>query len=162
MAKRARAVGKRERHDNEITALNRPNVCADVFNHTHCFVPHHATDVAAFHFLIRPQIAPAHARASDTNESVSRLNDLRIGHVLDPNVASFIHDSCAQNYLPPVTLGLRLNTNSGNLFSSLLSTINFSRAGAGSYRVVPRNLSASQIRRYYACERFFGIPKERI
>ena len=97
MAKRASAVGERERHDNEITAFNRSNVFADVFDHTYRFVPHHATGVAALHFLIWPQIAPANARSGDANDSISRLDDLRVGHVLDPNVACAIHHSCAHN-----------------------------------------------------------------
>jgi hypothetical protein len=97
VAKRACAVGERERHDNEITALNPPNVCADVFNHTYRFVPHHATGVAALHFLIWPQIAPANACARNANDSISRFDDLRVGHVLDPNVACAIHHSCAHN-----------------------------------------------------------------
>jgi hypothetical protein len=94
VAKHARAVGERERHDNEITSLNRSNVCADVFHHTYRFVPHYATGVAALHFLIWPQIAPTNARSRDTNDGISRLDDLRIGYVLDPNVACAIHHSC--------------------------------------------------------------------
>jgi hypothetical protein len=94
VAKRACAVGERERHDNEITAFNRSNVCADVFDHTYRFVPHYATGVAVLHFLIWPQIAPANARSGDTNDSISRLDDLRVGHVLDANVASAVHHSC--------------------------------------------------------------------
>src|SRR5207249_9494942 len=86
---------ERERHDNEITAFNPSNVCANLFDHAYRFVPHHATGVAAFHFLIWPQIAPANARAGDTDEGVSRFDDLRIGHVLDPNVARAIHHSRA-------------------------------------------------------------------
>src|SRR5439155_24949738 len=97
VAKRACAVGERERHDNEITSLNRSNVCADVFNHTYRFVPHHATGLDVLHFLIWPQIAPANACARDANDSISRLDDLRVGHVLDPNVASAIHHSRAHN-----------------------------------------------------------------
>src|SRR5437764_1394476 len=100
MAKRACAVGERKRHDNEITPLNLPNVCADLFDHTYRFVPHHATSVAAFHFLIWPEIAPANARARNANDSISRLDDFRVGHVLDPNVASTIHDSCFHNPFP--------------------------------------------------------------
>ena len=106
VAKRACAVGERERHDNEITSLNRSNVCADVFDYTYRFVPHHATGLAVLHFLIWPQIAPANARSGDTNESISRLDDLRVGHVLDPNVASAIHHSCAHNDLTPIQSGL--------------------------------------------------------
>src|SRR6188474_14728 len=101
VAKHACAIGERERHDNEITSLNRSNLCADVFDHTYRFVPHHAAGVAALHLLIRPQIASANARSGNTNDSISRLDDLRIGHVLDPNVASAIHHSCAHN--PVVT-----------------------------------------------------------
>src|SRR4029453_7634645 len=84
-------------HDNEVTALNCPNVCADVLDDTYRFVPHHATGVAAFHFLIWPQIAPANARARDADHSISRLDDFRVGHVLDPNVASAIHHSCTHD-----------------------------------------------------------------
>jgi hypothetical protein len=97
VAKRACAVGERERHDNEITALNRSNVLADVFDYTYRFVPHHPTGIAALHLLIWPQIAPANARSGDTNDRISRLDDLRVGYVLDPNVASTIHHSCAHN-----------------------------------------------------------------
>src|SRR6516165_1341538 len=106
VAKHACAVGERERHDNEITAFNRSNICTDVFDHTYRFVPHYASSVAALHFLIWPQIAPANARARDANESVGWLDDLRIGHVLDPNVASAIHHSCTHNDLLPIQSGL--------------------------------------------------------
>jgi hypothetical protein len=99
VAKHACAIGERERHNNEITPLNRSNVCADVFDHTYRFVPHHATGVDVLHFLIWPQIAPANARSGNANDSISRLDDLRVGHVLDPNVASAIHHSCAHNGL---------------------------------------------------------------
>jgi hypothetical protein len=104
VTKRACAVGERERHDNEITTLNRSNVRADVFHHTYRFVPHYAAGVAALHFLIRPQIASANARSGDTNDSISRLDDLRIGHVLDANVASAIHHGCAHINLLPILL----------------------------------------------------------
>jgi hypothetical protein len=106
MTKRACSVGERERHDNEITSLNRSNVCADVLDNTYRFVPHHATGVAAFHFLIWPQIAPANARARNADDSISRFDDFRVGHVLDPNVASAIHHSCAHNALLPIQSGL--------------------------------------------------------
>ena len=99
VTKHACAVGERERHDNEITAFDRSNFCADVFHHADRLVPHHATGVAVLHFLIRPQIASANARAGDADDSISWLDDLRIGHVLDPKVASAIHDSCAHNNL---------------------------------------------------------------
>src|SRR6266446_1036146 len=106
VTKHACAVGERERHDNEITAFNPSNVCANLFDHAYRFVPHHATGVAAFHFLIWPQIAPANARAGDTDEGVSRFDDLRIGHVLDPNVARAIHHSCAHTDLLPIQSAL--------------------------------------------------------
>src|SRR5438445_1709846 len=107
MAKHACTVGECERHDNEITAFNPSNVCADVFDHTYRFVPHHTTGVAVLHFLIWPQIAPANARAGDPNDSIRRLDDLRIWHVLNANVASAIHHSCAHNDLLPVQSGHR-------------------------------------------------------
>src|SRR2546423_2831401 len=113
------------------------------------------------HLLIRPQIARAHARASDTNESVSRLNDLRIGHVLDPNVASFIHDSCAQNNLPPVTLGLRLNTNSGNLFSSPCSQLSTSRVPAQARTVLFPKILAPLRFRAITHVRDFSVSQKR-
>jgi hypothetical protein len=47
--------------------------------------------------LIWPQIAPANARSGNANDRISRLDDLRVGYVLDPNVASAIHYSCAHN-----------------------------------------------------------------
>src|SRR5207245_5265124 len=90
----------------EVAAFNRSNVCADVFDHAYGFVPHHATADAAFHFLIWPQIAPANARAGDTDEGISRFDDLRIGHVLDPNVASAVHHSCAHTDLLPIQSAL--------------------------------------------------------
>jgi hypothetical protein len=104
VAKRACAVGERERHDNKITAFNHSNVCADIFDYTYCFMSHHATGVGVLHFLIWPQIAPANTRAGNANDSISRLDDLRIGHVLDPNVAGAIHHSCAHNDLLPILL----------------------------------------------------------
>ena len=107
VAKRACAVGEREGHDNEITSLNRSNICADVFDHTYRFVPHHATSVDVFHFLIWPQIAPANACSGNANDSISRLDNFRVGHVLDSNVASAIHHSCAHNSCLKNLLSLR-------------------------------------------------------
>src|SRR3954470_24437906 len=97
MAKRACAVGKRERHDYEITAFNGSNIFANIFNHTYRFVSHHAAGIGALHFLIGPQIAPANTRARNANDSISRLDDFRVGHVLDLNVAGAIHYSCFLN-----------------------------------------------------------------
>src|SRR5512132_3677933 len=107
VAKRACAVGERERHDNEITAFNPSNICADVFDHTYRFVAHYTTGVAALHFLIWPQIAPAHARSRNADDSISRLDNFRVGHVLYPNVASAIHHSCAHNSWLKNLLSLR-------------------------------------------------------
>jgi len=79
MTKRARAVGEREGHNNEITSLNRSNVRADVFDHTYRFMPHHATGLVVLHFLIWPQIAPANACSVNANHSISRLDDFGSG-----------------------------------------------------------------------------------
>jgi hypothetical protein len=97
VAKRACAIGECERHDDEITAFNLPNGCAHVFDHADSFVPHHATDVVAFHLLIGPQIASADARACNANDSISRLDDFRVANVLNPNVASLIHHRCTHH-----------------------------------------------------------------
>src|SRR5206468_6857805 len=43
------------------------------------------------------QIAPANARSGNANDSISRLDDFRVRHVLDPDIASAIHHSCAHN-----------------------------------------------------------------
>ena len=87
-------------------APKRPAHAANSFDHAYRFVSHHATCVAMLHFLIWPQVAPANARAGDANDSISRLDDFRVGHVLDPNVASAIHHSCAHNDLLPIQSGL--------------------------------------------------------
>lgn len=43
--------------------------------------------VAAFHFVVGPEVAAAHAGASGGNQRVRRMDKLRVGDVFDPGVA---------------------------------------------------------------------------
>ena len=91
MAEHARAVRERERHDHEIARLQGPHVGADVLDHADRLVSHVAAGIAALHRLVRPQIATADAGVGDPDECVGRLDEARVGHVLDANVARGVH-----------------------------------------------------------------------
>src|SRR5437762_1844220 len=72
------AVRERKRHDDEVAALNRPNVSAYIFNHADGFMSHGAPGLAVFHLLVGPKIAAANAGATDANDCVGWLNDFRV------------------------------------------------------------------------------------
>jgi hypothetical protein len=88
VAELAGTIGEREWHDDEVAALHVADVAADVFDNADCLVSHAAAALRRFKVVIRPQIAPADARARHSQERVSWLNDFRVRDVLDPNVAS--------------------------------------------------------------------------
>jgi hypothetical protein len=91
-----------ERHHDDITAFDCSHVPSHSFDHPNCFMAHDAASNAAFHFLVRPQIAPADARARDRDERIRRFDKFRIRDVFDTNVARTEHDGCAHTILPPV------------------------------------------------------------
>ena len=93
----AGAIGKRERHDDEITRFDGMNVAPYGFDDADSFVPHHTAGVALFHFLVGPKIAPANAGAGHSNDCVGWLDDVSVRDVFDPHVSSFEHDGCTHN-----------------------------------------------------------------
>jgi len=94
--------GKRERHDDDITAPDFADLTAHCFHNPDRLVSHHTAGVGWFHSLIRPEIAPANAGTRDRHDRVGWFNDPGVRHVLNPNVAGAIHDSCPHGDLPPV------------------------------------------------------------
>src|SRR5215470_6435207 len=102
------AVGVRERHHNEIAGFDGANVGPNGFDDPDGLVSHAAAGVAAFHCLIRPEIAAADAGAADSHEGVSRLDDPGVGNGLHANVAGAEHDGCAHDDLPLLSGGLEM------------------------------------------------------
>src|SRR6185369_11094925 len=91
----ASAVRPRERHDDEIASLNSSNVSANRFNDADRFMAHDAASFTLRHRFVRPKVAPADAGARDRKNGVCRIDDRCVTHVLDPNVAGAIHNSCS-------------------------------------------------------------------
>jgi hypothetical protein len=88
----ARAVGERERHHHKVPRFDRTDVCADVLDDADRLVAHRAPGLGALQVSVRPQIAAADAGAGDAHDRVGRIDDRRIGHVLDANVAGGVHE----------------------------------------------------------------------
>ena len=70
------AVGVGERHDNEITGLDRANVG---FDDADRLVSHDTTAIGVFHRLVRPEIAAADAGAGDSDDRVGWLDKAGVG-----------------------------------------------------------------------------------
>jgi hypothetical protein len=76
------AVGVGERHDNEITGLERANVG---FDDADRLVSHDTTAIGVFHRLVWPEIAAADAGAGDSDDRVGWLDKAGVGDVFDTN-----------------------------------------------------------------------------
>src|SRR5205823_1199722 len=69
------AVGEGKWHHDDIALLHLANVRSDIFDGADRFVAHTTTVLRLLQIVIRPQIAPADAGASDANHCVGWLND---------------------------------------------------------------------------------------
>jgi hypothetical protein len=86
VAERAGAVGKRERHHDEV-APDRADLRADVLDDADGFVAHAVSGLRALHRGVGPEVAAADAGAGDADDRVGRFDDLRVGDVLGADVA---------------------------------------------------------------------------
>src|SRR5262249_11727300 len=93
----ARAVGNQERRNNEIADLELLNVSTDLLDDANQLVPHPPPSLARLHRLVRPQLAAADRGSRDTHKRTMRLDQTRVRHVLDSNIARRVHHSCAQS-----------------------------------------------------------------
>ena len=69
-----RAIREGEWHDDEIAAFDGAHIPANIRHDPDRFMAHDAPDVAVFHIFVWPQVTPANARASDTDDCVGRLD----------------------------------------------------------------------------------------
>src|SRR5947207_3889130 len=99
VAEDASAVGKRERHDDEIADFHGANVGPDGFDDADGLVSHAAAGIAVFHCLVRPEIAAAYAGAADGYDGIGRFDNAGVGDRLDSNVAGSVYYSCTHNCL---------------------------------------------------------------
>jgi hypothetical protein len=65
-------------------------------------VAHPAAGLRGLHRLVGPQVTAADGGARHPHESVGRPDQMRVGNVLDTDIARAIHDSCA--HTQPVAL----------------------------------------------------------
>src|SRR5205823_14992080 len=82
-----------------VFGLDGPDVSADGLNDADELVAHPAAGIARLHRLVRPKVAAANGGAGDGDECVVRFDQVRVGDVLDPDVAGAVHDSCAHAQL---------------------------------------------------------------
>src|SRR5205807_10606064 len=80
----ARVVGDNERADDEIARLNRPHGGAEFFHDTDVLVSHRQV-VDGLGATVGPQVGPANAGRGEPNDRVSRLHDLWVFALLDPD-----------------------------------------------------------------------------
>src|SRR4051812_44001981 len=105
LAEEARAVGVGERHDDEIAGLDRADIPPDLLDNADRLVTHDPRTVVRLEVLVGPEVGAANAGTRDADHPIGRRLDLRIGDVLDPNVACRIHHCAAHYWLTSVASG---------------------------------------------------------
>ena len=100
MAENAGAVGKGERHHDDVADLEGVDALADGLDHADRLVAHATAGLARLRQLVRPEIAPADAGAADGDERVGRLDQAGVWDVFDSNVSGAVQDGCAHRDLP--------------------------------------------------------------
>jgi hypothetical protein len=91
-AEDAGAVRPQERGDDEVAGLDRPHLGADRFDDADELVTHPAAKIRRLHRLVGPEVAAADRGAGDANKRVRRLDQVRIGDVLDTDIAGPVHE----------------------------------------------------------------------
>jgi hypothetical protein len=100
-AEHATPVRPEEGGENNVTDLHGSDLRADGVDDADELVAHPAAGVVVRHRLVRPQIAAADRGAGDAHERVRRIDQPCIRHVLDPDIAGFVHHCCAHWRMPP-------------------------------------------------------------
>ncbi len=90
----ARVVAVGERGDDQVARLQAGHVRAGLLDDAEELVAHGAAGVGGGHRLVGPQVAAAHAGGDDADHSVGGVRDLRVGPVLDADVACSVHHCC--------------------------------------------------------------------
>src|SRR6266511_5561290 len=110
LAEHTGAIGPLERRNDEIAGLDGLYLPADGLDGSDEFVPHATAGLARLHRLVRPEIAAADPGVRDSNDGIAGLEQAGIGNVLDTDIPSAMHDSCAHRYWHrSATFGRRRN-----------------------------------------------------
>jgi hypothetical protein len=99
VAEDAVAVRVRERHHDQIARLQHPDVRTDLLDDADCLVAHDPGTLTRVEARVGPQVAAADAGARDADNRVCRLDDLRVFHLFDADVAGAMHNSCLHHFL---------------------------------------------------------------
>jgi hypothetical protein len=71
------------------------DIAADLLDGAYRFMAHALPGLARGHVVVRPQVAAADAGADDADDRIGRVEDGRVGDVLDADVAGAVHDNCS-------------------------------------------------------------------
>src|SRR5205814_10382470 len=71
-------------------------------------VAHGLAGLRWLHVRVRPQVAAANAGAGDAEDRVGRVDDGRLGHVLDADVPGGVHDGGAHQAVTAASLSWRV------------------------------------------------------
>src|SRR5262249_54444413 len=89
------AAGDRERHYHAVTDLQLRVLLPDLDDFAHELV---AEDVARLHgrdvAVVQMEVGTGHGGRPDPYDRVARVQDLRIGNSLDPDVVGRVPDKC--------------------------------------------------------------------
>ncbi len=105
LAEVAGVVRPHERCDHQVAALQAGDVSADVLDDADELVAHPPAPSPMRHRPVRPQVAAADAGGGDADDGVGGLAQDGVGHVLDPDVAGFVHDGCSHGHQPTPVSG---------------------------------------------------------
>ena len=99
-------VGREERTDDELTALDRLDGASDLLDDAAVLVSHWGGLSSRLNAAIRPQIRPAHARGRDSDDGVRRLDDFRNLAFLEAYIARPVQDSSSHDSSPSFDFSL--------------------------------------------------------
>src|SRR4051794_40609758 len=99
MAEGAGAVGRGERHHDQVADLRGADLGAHGLDDADRLVAH-ALPARGRPQIVRPEAAAADAGAGHADDRVGRMDDRGVSDVLDANVAGLVHDGCTHGGSP--------------------------------------------------------------
>src|SRR5919206_407498 len=104
----AGVVRREERADDELARLGQTYLAADLLDDADVLVAHRCRLRHRVGPAVGPEVRAAHAGDRQSDDGVGRLDDRRVGALLETHVAGAVHYGCAHSGLPPVHSGLRV------------------------------------------------------
>src|SRR6185437_415089 len=104
LANVAGVVGRPERADDEVAHLHGAHLGPELLHDADVLMAHHLV-IDRLGATVRPQVAAADAGRGQADDRVGRLDDRRVGALLDAHVPGLIHDNLTHSGAPFASIG---------------------------------------------------------